>query len=204
MSPVELNEPVEYDDDAIIPFEPAGKSPVRGYAVEKVTPNGQRHGPEYARKTVFLNVPRDKENNAEKWRIEGIKMPGRSGGRFAIIMDLAYENLSHYSRSGPKINAKWFSCLLAGVNHLHQTLNMVHGAIKPTNILVKGGQVILTDIGCFSQRGVGVMIKRRSRENPEREYWASEAVDTGEKSKQAFVHPQEAMQMTHAYLPQGF
>ncbi|KAL4994775.1 kinase-like domain-containing protein [Aspergillus recurvatus] len=43
-------------------------------------------------------------------------------------------------------SAGWFECLISGLEYVHKA-GVVHGRIKPSNILIKDGDVLFTDFG---------------------------------------------------------
>ena len=92
-------------------------------------------------------------------------------------MDRADMNLRDYLQPGNYPNKRWLGCLLGVVCHIHN-LEILHGAIKPENILIKERRVLLTDFG-LSQRGVGTMVQRRNSQKPVYENWAPEVKDKG-------------------------
>ncbi|MCJ1388650.1 hypothetical protein MMC18_001499 [Xylographa bjoerkii] len=70
-----------------------------------------------------------------------------------ILMKPAADyNLSHYlqTRSPTKLASNealgWFSCLVSGLQHMHEQ-DIVHGDIKPHNILISEARVYYTDFG---------------------------------------------------------
>ncbi|KAI0438324.1 kinase-like domain-containing protein [Xylaria telfairii] len=78
----------------------------------------------------------------------------------AIIMERADGDISSFlnSATAPTDDNKqmmrtWFGCLSNVVNHIHR-IGIRHRDIKPTNILVKGSNVLLADFG-ISGMGLG-------------------------------------------------
>lgn len=194
----------EYNKDSEIPFRPDRPSPLIGGWVEEVVGSDQFQGLRLARKTIIIKGP--KYGSADSvWRdttkqslIQDVRAIQRARHhhvihllhlyfdnqyqkvdeiRFAIIMDRADRNLRYYLQPVKRPDRRWFGCLLGVICYLHAS-RVVHGAIKPENILVKKGQVLLTDIG-LSQRGVGKIVKSRNQWNPVYEYWAPEVRDEG-------------------------
>ncbi|KAL4971351.1 kinase-like domain-containing protein [Aspergillus desertorum] len=47
-------------------------------------------------------------------------------------------------------SAGWFECLASGLDYLHKA-GVVHGRIKPSNILIRDGEVLFTDFGIERQ-----------------------------------------------------
>ncbi|KAL6410945.1 ankyrin repeat protein [Ilyonectria robusta] len=80
---------------------------------------------------------------------------------YAIVMDPRAD--SHLERSlqqntpeaAEKIST-WFGCLLSGVAYAHQR-GIRHRDIKPHNILVKDGTILLSDFG-ISMMGLGITV----------------------------------------------
>ena len=79
---------------------------------------------------------------------------------FVIIMDQADGHLGKRlldKEDEPRQNfPQWFGCLIGVVDYIH-SLGIRHRDIKPTNILIKGNNVVLTDFG-ISRMGIGVTI----------------------------------------------
>lgn len=76
-------------------------------------------------------------------------------GHCSIFMEVAESNLTayldkcsdfQYPESLLKDIPPWFGCLLNAIDFVH-TLKIMHGDIKPSNILIKGGQIYLADFG---------------------------------------------------------
>ena len=194
-------EPAEYKFDSQIPFVPDGVSPVTG-SVEEVV-RSRDHLYKLARKTILKRAPlgvwaESWRTNAKQMLVQEAFMIQRARHhhviqlidvyfddqnqrtdeiRFAIVMDRADSNLRHYLQPKKCPDIRWFGCLSQAVCYLHAS-HILHGAIKPENILIKGGQVLLTDFG-LSQRGLGEMVKGRSQWNPVYEYCAPELRDKG-------------------------
>ena len=207
------SQPSDYDKDSEIPFTPDGNSPLIGGAVERVKGLGnQFQGRKIARKTIIITAQRHQvaDKTWQKTTKRRLTREARviceaqhrhvvhllcqyfdnqSGKmdevRFAIIMNRADGNLRSYLRPGHYPNKRWFGCLLGVVCYIHN-LDILHGAIKPENILVEKGQVLLTDFG-LSQRGVGTMVKCRKEWNSVYEYWAPEVEDNYTISKKGDI-----------------
>ncbi|KAI0550724.1 kinase-like domain-containing protein [Xylaria curta] len=77
----------------------------------------------------------------------------------AIIMERADGDISSFLDSATPTDGrkqmirKWLSCLSSVVNYIHR-IGIRHRDIKPTNILVKGSNVLLADFG-ISRMGLG-------------------------------------------------
>jgi serine/threonine protein kinase len=70
----------------------------------------------------------------------------RSGLNFYIIMDHADKgDLSHHLFPD-RLQKRWIGCLICVVAHIHR-LGIRHRDIKPQNVLVNGGEVLLADFG---------------------------------------------------------
>lgn len=80
---------------------------------------------------------------------------------YGIVMDpRADGHLEKFLRAStpeaPVAVSSWFACLLSAVAYIHQN-NITHRDIKPLNILVKDGAVLLSDFG-ISTMGLGVTV----------------------------------------------
>jgi small GTP-binding protein len=70
---------------------------------------------------------------------------------FAIVMALADMNLGEYLQYNPRPTRDspiyaWFGCLATAFTYLHER-KIKHQDVKPTNILIRDGQVIVADFG---------------------------------------------------------
>lgn len=201
-------EAAEYDFDCQIPFVRDGNSQLLGSIELVIRPCDKLN--KLVRKTILKRAPLGER--AENWREhEKVRLVQEALTirqarhhhvvqlievyfdnqyqrtdeiRFAIIMDRADSNLRHYLQPKTCPDKRWFGCLLRAVCYLH-TSHILHGAIKPENILVQGGQVLLTDFG-LSQISLGEMVKGRNQWSPVYEYCAPELRDKG-ISKEADV-----------------
>ena len=72
---------------------------------------------------------------------------------FTVVIDYADGSLDKYLRRGKTPLEQWFGCLIDVVRHIHG-LDIRYRDIKLTNILIKGGMVLLADFG-ISQIGLG-------------------------------------------------
>ena len=69
-----------------------------------------------------------------------------------LMKPVADYTLSHYLRTHMSADQlvsptwKWFGCLLSGLQHIHSQ-DIVHGDIKPDNILISKGHVFYADFG---------------------------------------------------------
>ncbi len=164
---------LEYTRAKDIPFRPFGNDPVIGLGsfgvVEKVVgPVASEKAKEAVRKTITITATGpDKEEvlRAAKARVvgkmkiirqirDGHAMPilatyffnkSDTEIRFSVIMDAADRNLHSCIAQGG-VQKEWFGCLISVVTHIHE-LGIRHGDIKPTNVLIRGERVFLTDFG---------------------------------------------------------
>ena len=175
----------EYLEDKKIPFGPEGNSQVIGGCVERVKGlRGQYKGLQAVRKTIFRTAQRYEvadtawqETTREKL-IQEARAIHRARHhhvihlihmyfdnqyrntheiRFAIIMERADGNLRYYLQPGKQLHERWFGCLIGVVCHLHK-LDIRHQNIKPENILIKRGNILLSDFG-LAQHGVGEKVR---------------------------------------------
>lgn len=196
-------QPADYNDDSEILFVPDGTSPLIGGWVERVIgPCNQFQQLKLARKTILINAPRYWDADP-RWQISSkqrLIQEARSIHqarhhhviqlihiyfdnqhrntdeiRFAIIMDRADSDLRYYLQYGKCPEKRWFGCLSRVVRYIH-SLDIRHQDIKPENILIKGGRVLLADFG-LSQNGIRK--KKPSHFLWIREYCAPE-VDNGD------------------------
>ncbi|KAI9766459.1 MAG: hypothetical protein M1840_006566 [Geoglossum simile] len=76
------------------------------------------------------------------------------GREFAIIMSPAadgdlgsyMEDFSFDNHVGKRLLCRWYSCLVSGLRYMHDS-HILHKDIKPTNIVVKGEDILLCDFG---------------------------------------------------------
>ena len=178
MSNSEFAEPVqpkEYSNDDVIPFAPDGDSPLIGGCVELVKGTAAKFkGMVCARKTVILREDANEDSIKRQLTREARALhyarhthviqlvhtyfDNRSNKiRFSIVMDRAEANLGDFlnpKAPGTKLPLlSWFGCLLAALKHIH-TFGIRHRDIKPNNILIKNGQILLADFG-ISLMGLG-------------------------------------------------
>ncbi|KAK1046225.1 hypothetical protein LTR74_017991, partial [Friedmanniomyces endolithicus] len=67
-----------------------------------------------------------------------------TGMKFAVIMEGADGDLHHHLRPGTSPCVQWFGCLVVVIHHIH-ALGIRHQDIKPTNVFIKGGRILLAD-----------------------------------------------------------
>ncbi|CRG92693.1 hypothetical protein PISL3812_09758 [Talaromyces islandicus] len=167
--------PDEYTEDKQFPFVPDGPSPLIAGQVEFVKGiSGRFRGLKCVRKTILDDTEIDKENLKRRLAQEArilhsarhchviplihTYFDNRTDQvRFSIVMDRAETSLSeclkpkNFDNKRPKL--EWFGCLIAVIRYIHG-LGIRHRDIKPTNILIKKGRVLLADFG-ISQMGLG-------------------------------------------------
>ncbi|KAJ5981570.1 kinase-like domain-containing protein [Penicillium canescens] len=85
-------------------------------------------------------------------------------------MDRADSDLRYYLQYGKCPEKRWFGCLSSVVRYIH-SLDIRHQDIKPENILIKEGRILLADFG-LSRNGIGK--KKQSHFQWIREYCAPE------------------------------
>jgi serine/threonine protein kinase len=156
----------DYKDSNAIPFVPDGADPYISHGsvgvVDKVK---EKFGnSEYVRKIIFLyDMNQKDQNNAIgeiKKEVEIINRAQHSHvirvimtyfyiDRFVIVMDRADRNLQDYlaANARPRKEVlRWFGCLMSAVTYIHK-IDIAHKDIKPTNILIKNENVLLSDFG---------------------------------------------------------
>ncbi|KAI1497420.1 hypothetical protein F5X99DRAFT_396847 [Biscogniauxia marginata] len=94
-------------------------------------------------------------------RFETVFFVSESKPYMGIVMDRAEEDIVSYleakrNRSEMSQMCGWFSCLANTVAYVHG-LGITHRDIKPPNILVKHGKVLLADFGISKQGLVGTL-----------------------------------------------
>lgn len=116
----------------------------------------------YARKVILLDRAdpmRGKMKSLIKKEVENLTLARHGhvvklfmtyicGNEYAIIMELADGSLEGYLKD-EKLREQipqWYGCLLGAVAFVHEK-SIRHRDIKPANILIKDGNILLTDFG---------------------------------------------------------
>ncbi|KAF7596046.1 hypothetical protein BBP40_003826 [Aspergillus hancockii] len=98
---------------------------------------------------------------------------------YAIVTDIADGNLEEYidDFEPRETLSQWFGCLINAVSFIHSH-DILHGSIAPTNILIKNGNILLTDFGFSSMnlREFKTFLKTSASGNTNFKYGAPETV----------------------------
>ncbi|KAK0886916.1 hypothetical protein LTR02_017710 [Friedmanniomyces endolithicus] len=167
-----MRPPCAYNDDSHIPFASDGNAPLIRGPVEKVRGTvGRFTGIKAVRKTIIITNATASTKRLLAQEAKTLYFARHqhvvhlihtyfqemddTGMKFAVIMERADGDLHHHLRpTSPCV--QWFGCLVGVIHHIH-ALGIRHRDIKPTNVFIKGGRILLADFG-ISQMGLGKTI----------------------------------------------